>query len=57
MTATESAPQPDRGPTSYITEVDYPSAAGEPLHHLFLPMRQPEPALEAHAELEPEAGL
>ena len=58
MTAAESVPQPDLEPISYVTEIDYQSTAGQPLHHLFLPMRQPEPVpeREAQAELEPEAG-
>jgi hypothetical protein len=59
MTAAESVPQLDPEPTSYVTEIDFRSTAGEPLHHLFLPMRQPEPVpeLEGQAEREPEAGL
>jgi hypothetical protein len=59
MTAFESVPQPDPEPISYVTEIDCQSTSAEPLHHLFLPMREPEPLppLEVHAEREPEAGL
>jgi hypothetical protein len=50
MTAAESTPQPDREPISYVTEIGYPSPTGEPLHHLFLPMSDPEPLPEPELE-------
>lgn len=57
MTAVESTPQPGRRPISYVTEIDYSSPAGEPLHHLFLPMSDPEPLPGSLLEPELEAGL
>jgi hypothetical protein len=56
MTVAESMPQPDSGAISYVTEIDYPSPDRGPLHHLFLPMAEPEPLPGPQLEPELEAG-
>ena len=40
-------------PAAYVTEIGGYHAGTGPLHHLFAPMREPEPLPEP----EPEAGL
>jgi hypothetical protein len=52
MTDAESTPQPDPADISYVTEINFPPPASEVLHHLFAPMREPEPLPEPWPEPE-----